>query len=257
LTGTHIAAKVCGMEDRELEVPNTEASWLPRIQALFEVLLVSGLVSSLVAVLPFARLIRGNVSVMNNAHLMAGYLMLEASVTFLLLLIILKLHRETPAEMGFRFTKWTRDSFIGLAIVPLLFVFGTMIGLLFQTFFPRYYLEKNPLTEVIRTPGDLLLLLLAALIAGGIKEEMQRAFILTRFSRHLGGATLGLIIWSAAFGAGHYVQGAQGMLSAGIFGLIFGIVYLARGSLVAPIVAHGAYNTIAILGYWFTLRQGP
>jgi membrane protease YdiL (CAAX protease family) len=248
---------VIAMEDGEPEVPRAETSWLPRIQALFEVLLVSGLVSSLIAVLPFARLIHGNVSVMSNSHLMAGYLMLEACVTFLLLLIILKLHRETPAEMGFRFTRWTADSLIGLAVVPLLFIFGAAIGLFFQTFFPQYYLEKNPLTETIRTRGDLLLILLAGLIAGGIKEELQRAFILTRFRHHLGGATLGLIIWSTAFGAGHYVQGAQGMLSAGIFGLIFGIVYLARGSLVAPIVAHGAYNTIAILGYWLTLKQGP
>lgn len=245
------------MEDGEPEVTHTEVSWLPRIQALFEVLLVSGLVSSLIAVLPFARLIHGNINVMSNAHLMAGYLMIEACVTFLLLLIVLKLHRETPAEMGFRFTRWTADSLIGLAVVPLLFVFGTGIGLIFQTFFPRYFMDRNPLTEAIRTPGDLILILVAGLIAGGIKEELQRAFILTRFRRHLGGATLGLIIWSTAFGAGHYVQGAQGMLSAGIFGLIFGIAYLARGSLVAPIVAHGTYNTIAILGYWFTVKQGP
>lgn len=245
------------MEDGEPEVLHTEASWLPRIQALFEVLLVSGLVSSLIAVLPFARLIHGNVSVISNAHLMAGYLMLEACVTFLLLLIILKLHRETPAEMGFRFTHWTADSLIGLAVMPMLFVVGTAIGLIFQTFFPRYYMEKNPLTETIRTPGDVILILLAGLIAGGIKEELQRAFILTRFRRHLGGATLGLIVWSAAFGAGHYVQGAQGMLSAGVFGLVFGIAYLARGNLVAPIIAHGTYNTVAILGYWFTLKHGP
>jgi membrane protease YdiL (CAAX protease family) len=244
------------MQDGEPEVPQAQGSWLPRIQALFEVLLVSGLVSSLIAVLPFARLIHGNLGVMSDAHLMAGYLMMEACVTFLILLIILKVHRETPAEMGFRFTRWTTDSLIGIAIVPLLFFSGTVIGLIFQIFFPRYFMDKNPLTEAIRTPEDLVLILLAGVIAGGVKEELQRAFILTRFSRHLGGAALGLIVWSTAFGAGHYVQGAQGMLSAGVFGLLFGITYLARGSLVAPMVAHGTYNTIAILGYWFTLRQG-
>ena len=65
---------------------------------------------------------------------------------------------------------------------------------------------------------------------------------------------LGLILWSFAFGAGHYLQGLQGAAAAGLFGLLFGIVYLARGSLVAPIVAHGSYDTAALLGYWFIKR---
>ena len=70
-------------------------------------------------------------------------------------------------------------------------------------YFPRFYTERNPLMEAIRTPSDLALFLVAAVLAGGIKEELQRAFILTRFRDHLGGAGLGLILWSSAFGAGH------------------------------------------------------
>jgi membrane protease YdiL (CAAX protease family) len=61
---------------------------------------------------------------------------------------------------------------------------------------------------------------------------------------------LGLIVWSLAFGAGHYVQGVH-ITIATIYGFVFGILYLLRGSLIAPIVAHAAYDTMALLIYWF------
>jgi uncharacterized protein len=112
-------------------------------------------------------------------------------------------------------------------------------------------LETNPLIEIIRTPQQLGLFIFSALIAGGIKEELQRAFILSRFRKYLGGSLAGLILWSLAFGAGHYAQGVQGIVVASIFGFIFGMIYLISGSLVAPIVAHSIYDTLALLGYWY------
>ena len=44
------------------------------------------------------------------------------------------------------------------------------------------------------------------------------------------------------------------MILATLFGLVFGLLYLARGSLVAPMVAHGAYDAAALCLYWFTGR---
>jgi membrane protease YdiL (CAAX protease family) len=240
-------------ETPDLRTPNV---WLDRLQALFEVVLVSGLVSSLIAALPFALVIGGSTDLFSDARTMTGFLMTDVSVTVLFLLIIIGIRREAPAALGLRFDRWISNSLIGLAVVPLLFIFSAGISAVFQAFFPEYFLDRNPLTEVIRTPGDLALISLTGLIAGGVKEELQRAFILNRFQRHLGGATVGLVIWSAAFGAGHYVQGAQGVAAATIFGVIFGLLYLARNSLIAPIVAHGAYNTLAILWYWFAPKLG-
>jgi membrane protease YdiL (CAAX protease family) len=116
-------------------------------------------------------------------------------------------------------------------------------------------MEHNPLTEIIHSPQQLALFIFSALIAGGIKEEVQRAFILNKFGRYLGGAGVGLVLWSVAFGAAHYVQGIQGIFIAIVYGFLFGVLYLISGSLIAPMVAHGAYDTLALLGYWlFTGR---
>ena len=144
----------------------------------------------------------------------------------------------------------------GLAIVPILFGVNGVVTVLFRTYLPQLLQEHNPLAELVRTPQDLALFTGTALIAGGIKEELQRAFILRRFQAFLGGANLGLIVWSAMFAIGHTIQGWQGVVVAGIYGLVFGILYLARGTLIAPMVAHGVYDAVALFGYWFTKSHG-
>jgi len=243
----------------ETDLPETPRShaWAEKIRALFEIFLVSGFISSLLATIPVAGLVGDGAALMKDARIVTGFSLTEASITLLILLLIIKVSGEPPAALGLVFANWSRDALLGLLVVPLLFGINVLIGLVFRRFLPDYFLESNPLTELIRTPEDLAMVMVAALIAGGIKEELQRAFILNRFQCHLGGAAVGLIAWSVAFGAGHYVQGAQGVVAAGLFGLIFGILYLARRSLVAPIVAHGAYNTLAVLGYWLTRDMSP
>jgi membrane protease YdiL (CAAX protease family) len=239
-----------------MDLPETEPGlqkrlWLDRLQALFEVFLMSGVFSSFVATVPIALRDQGRGELMTSVRAVTGFVLLEAAITFILLALILKAHAETLADLGLRWDRWSRRLALGVAIVPGLFFVNGVIGTAFRIFLPKYFSERNPLMEIIHTPQDLALFIVSVLIAGGIKEELQRAFILTRFRQRLGGAWLGLIIWSVAFGAGHYIQGVQGMVIAGLFGLVFGIVYLLQANLIAPMASHGLYDTLALLGYWF------
>jgi membrane protease YdiL (CAAX protease family) len=227
-------------------------TWVDRIQAFFEVLLLAGGISSLLATLPFIWRTGDQAGLLANTRVLSGFLLLEAAVTFTLLYLVMKAHGEKLRDFGLVWQRWRADVLFGLAIVPILFGVNAVVSLIFQTYFPKLLQEHNPLAELVRTPQDLALFIGTALIAGGIKEELQRAFILRRFQAFLGGANLGLIVWSVVFAIGHKVQGELGMTVAGIYGLIFGMIYLARGTLTAPIVAHGVYDAVALLGYWFT-----
>jgi membrane protease YdiL (CAAX protease family) len=224
--------------------------------ALFEVLVVSGLLLRFLAFLPVA-LIKGMEArpVTNNVTTLSAFLLLESAITFIFLLIILRAHGETVRDLGLSAKHWKKYLLIGLALVPFLFLVNFTVAFVVHTCLPKYYIERNPLTEGINTPLQLALLIFSALIAGGIKEELQRAFILRRFSRYLGGAGFGLVVWSLAFGAQHYLQGLQGIAVAAILGLVFGAMYLLSNSLIAPICAHSAYDVLALLLYWFVLRQ--
>jgi membrane protease YdiL (CAAX protease family) len=226
-----------------------------RLQAVFEIILVSGIVSSLLVSLVFAAIFGLNrLKLLEmDVGFLTMYLLLESAVTFHILWMLMKARRETLPELGLRLKQWKANVFLGILAVPCLLIVTGVTGLVFKFFLPEYFLEKNPLMEMIHSPRQLTLLIVAAIIGGGIKEELQRAFILRRFSHHLGGARVGLIVWSLVFGAGHYAQGAQGVCAAAILGFIFGVLYLIRGNLLLPITAHAVYNTLTLLIYWFAI----
>jgi len=225
--------------------------WSVRLQAILEVLLITGVVSSYLAFIPFSLLGIDHKLLLSDSKFIAPFILLEAGITLMLLILMLNIHEQRLTDLAGPSTRWAKNLMIGLALVPLLFLINVLVSLTLMYLLPKYFSDHNPLLDTIRSPQDLALFILAALLAGGIKEEFQRAFILTRFREHLGGAPLGLVLWSVVFGAAHYVQGPQGMITASLFGLIFGLVYLAQKSLVSPIVAHGVYDTLVLLGFWY------
>jgi membrane protease YdiL (CAAX protease family) len=237
-------------------IPPAEApprkSGFDRLQAALEVLAAAGLFSSYLAFLPFHLRGLNEEHLLARVDLLAAMLLLESAVSVLLIALLLKAHAEAWRSLGLHAAVLASNTRLGLAIVPLLFATNTVVSAVVRHFFPELYSDRNPLIESIRSPRDLALFALVAVVAGGFKEELQRAFILERFRTYLGGPWLGLVLWSAAFGAGHYVQGVQGAIAAGLYGVLFGAVYLVRRSLVAPMVAHAVYDVTAILGYWFT-----
>jgi membrane protease YdiL (CAAX protease family) len=239
-------------------------SALPEIQhkplvektlAALEVLLVSGIVSFPLASLPFSIFFKQKTgSLIDNVNVLCAFMLLESTVTFILLAAILKIHGERIRDMGWSWNRWKSNLSLGLALVPALLLINVIVNLVFRICLPQYCIKENPLTKSIHTPQHLALFILMVLIAGGIKEELQRAFILRRFSRYLGGAGVGLVLWSLVFGFGHYVQGAQGVTVTAICGFAFGVLYLLRGSLIGPMAAHGMYDTLALLIFWFMLN---
>ena len=183
------------------------------------------------------------------------YLMLETSLTLGIILILLWAGGRRLRDLGWAEWGWWRESLAGVSVVPLLFGATFLVGSLFRIFLPQYVSESNPLLEMIQDGTDLGLLLLTSVIVGGIKEEVQRAFILVHFRNHLGGAVPGLILWSVFFGAGHSFQGVDFAVAAGVLGLLFGLLYLWRGHLAAPIVAHALYDVVTLLIFWGLLRS--
>jgi membrane protease YdiL (CAAX protease family) len=229
--------------------PKTRAD---RALALFEVILLSGVISGFLAVLPFSFFhVRDMTLLLKNATYVSIYLLVDTAITFVILGAILKAHQESLASLGLHWENWKRNIAMGLVLVPLLFLINALVSIVFKILLPHYYFEQNPLTDPIHTPQELALFIFSALLAGGIREEVQRAFIINRFRSYLGGAGVGLVLWSIAFGTLHSIQHAQGVVVATVFGFSFGLIYLVTGSLVAPIIAHGAYDSLALLAYWF------
>ncbi len=65
--------------------------------------------------------------------------------------------------------------------------------------------------------------------------------------RHLGPPWAGVVLLSTAFGLGHLLQGHDAAIATGAMGAFWAVVYLRRGSSVAPVVSHALFNTIEVL----------
>jgi len=76
---------------------------------------------------------------------------------------------------------------------------------------------------------------------------LERAFLLRRFERHLGGTDVGVLVLSVAFGLGHMVQGWDAAITTGVLGAVWAGLYVRRRSSIAPIVSHAGFNSLEVL----------
>lgn len=173
--------------------------------------------------------------------------LVDTVVVLGLVVVFLLAHGERPRDIFFGSRQIPREAVIGIWLTPVALVIAGAVLLTSQRLAPwMHTVERNPLQDTLESPRDAWLFALVVIFAGGIREEIQRAFILHRFSIWLGGTAVGLVITSIAFGAGHLMQGVDAALAIGLLGLLWGIVYVRRGSAVAPAVSHSAFDLLQI-----------
>jgi membrane protease YdiL (CAAX protease family) len=168
-----------------------------------------------------------------------------------LIILFLRSHGERvrPVLLGAR-SRW-REAQAGLPMtIGALVIAVAAIGAVRLLAPSLHNLERNPLQDVIHGPRDAALFALVVVVAGGVREEVQRAFILHRFDVWLGGPAAGLVASSIAFGLGHRLQGNDVAIATGLLGFYWGAAYLRRRSCIAPMVSHAGFNLIELLQYF-------
>ena len=219
-------------------------------QSLLEVVLCSGFPTQLV--LSGMALVAGLRPVPETGGLSLSFVAaVSAADTLLLIALILwflKLRHESPRQLFLGERSVGRELRVGLLIFPAVVVF--MIGAIWwlrEAFPALQTVPENPFEAMARSPAGATALLLVAMGAGGIREEVQRAFLLHRFRLDLGGPATGLIVTSAGFGIGHVVQGWDAVLVTAALGAFWGLLFLVRGSIVAAMVSHALANGAQVL----------
>jgi membrane protease YdiL (CAAX protease family) len=174
--------------------------------------------------------------------------LVDAIVILALVVFFLRRGGDRPSAIFLGGRHPAREAALGLVLLPvtLALVFGVIT--LLQSIAPWLRnVPENPFERLLTTRAGFVAFLIVALVAGGLREELQRAFLLHRFERHLGGRGLGLIVTSLAFGFGHTLQGRDAAVVTGLLGLCWGALYLARRSAMAPIVNHALFNATQLI----------
>jgi membrane protease YdiL (CAAX protease family) len=180
---------------------------------------------------------------------LSGLLLADTVVLISLMVWLMRLHGESPRQLWLGTRPVVRETLLGVALVPAIFL--TVVVLLNTLRLAAPWLHNvpsNPFEEIASgSRTDAAVFGLVAILAGGVREELQRAFLLRRFEQHLGGSAVGVAVLSVGFGLGHYVQGWDAILTTGVLGFLWAVMYLRRRSSLAPLVSHAGFNSIEVL----------
>ena len=243
--------------DTELEIrptvqtpePPQPSKTAERIVALFEVLICSdyptqvalGSTLTLVGFQPQAT------SGALNIDYVVALSMADSAILVALIVVFLKAHGERPRQILFGDRPIGHEMLAGMPLTVAALAIAVVVLATIQRFVPSLHtVAHNPLQDLVQTPRDIVLFGLVIVVAGGVREEIQRAFLLHRFEGWLGGRTVGLLVVSVAFGSGHLLQGTDAAIATGLLGAFWGVLYLRRRSAVAPMVSHAGFNLLQL-----------
>jgi membrane protease YdiL (CAAX protease family) len=236
---------------------DTLKSPIVRLFAAFQVILVSGIPTQMVV---FIFLI-GNGSAMGtdgstltvdpakiSLQFFAMTSLLDTALIAILIRVFLAVSGESSHDVFLGRRRVAGEIKRGLLLIPLLWVAVIAIMFVITTWLPWLHnVPKNPYESYMDTPLKAGIFIVVVILAGGVREELQRAFIIYRFEQSLGGAWLGLALYSIVFGLFHLQQGVDVALVVGGMGLLWGILYIRRRSAVTAIVSHAGFDVLQIV----------
>jgi uncharacterized protein len=230
---------------------------IQRLAATIEVVLASGFptqIALIVALRGFGLGLRTSEGALSPTFIFTLSL-LDAGIIIGLVFFFLRSHRESAREVLLGARPPWREAALGVALIPAVFVGVILILAFILTLAPWLHnVPRNPLEDLLTTRRDALIFAVVVMIAGGVREEIQRAFILHRFGQYLGGMHVGLAVHSVVFGLGHIDQGYDAAIATGTLGLMWGLLFIARRSVVAPVVSHAGFNMLQLVKFLVGIR---
>ena len=225
---------------------------IERAAAALEVILCSGFPTQIVIITVLAtfgmqpRLEDGRF----NAPFVFALTLLDTLLLVGLVCFFFRAHRESIREQLFGARRLGRELLFGVVLIPASFAVVVLVLLVVQAAAPSLRnVPHNPLAELAKTRTDALIFAFVVMIAGGVREEIQRGFILRRFEQFLGGGVTGLTIFSCLFGLGHLEQGRDVAIATAVLGAFWGAIFLHRRSVAAPMVGHAGFNLLQVVKF--------
>ncbi len=187
-----------------------------------------------------------------SARFVFALSLIDTVVLLSLILFFLLRRGENPLKVFFGDRRILPEIGTGVLTLPAVIALVVALSLVIQRLAPGLRtVPVNPLEGFLGTQTGIGMFLLVVIVAGGVREELQRAFLLHRFRGDLGQPWVGLCITSLAFGMGHTLQGYDVAVITGSLGALWGAIYLVRGSAVAPMVSHSLFNSAELLRLFF------
>jgi membrane protease YdiL (CAAX protease family) len=176
---------------------------------------------------------------------------IRKTIVAVAIVVLLRAGGESLRTLGFLSPRWLTAVGRGIVYGGIIFIvlnvgLSTMLAAFLA---PEGSGVAGSLTRFFTDPSHLLVWIPIGVVAGGVVEEIERAFVLTRFEEWLGkpGLTAALVASSVIFGAAHLYQSTSSAISAGVSGLGFGLVYLRRRSGLEAAACHSFADVLGVV----------
>lgn len=228
-----------------------------RLGALIEVFLCSGLPTQLLVfqtLTHFGMPARADDGGWSPSFIMAMAL-IDMVLVLSLVYLFLRAHREPIRQFVLGPRRVGRELLLGVALIPGALMLVVIVLAVILAVRPGLHnVAVNPFERMLQTPRDAAIFAIVVMLAGGVREEVQRGFIVRRFDQYLGGGVVGIVVYSIVFGLGHIEQGHAAAIATGTLGAAWAIVYWRRQSIVAPMISHAGFNLAQLVKYVSVVR---
>lgn len=238
--------------EQEIVRPPPRILPFDRVAAALEIILCSGFPTQLflIAALSAAGMQLRDAQGQLSAPFVLLLSMLDTVLVIGLIFGLLRAHGESARTVLIGPRPPLREAMLGIALLPAIFIWILVVLMIIFTVAPGLHnVPRNPFEDLLKTREEAVVFAVVAMIAGGVREEVQRGFILHRFEQYLGGALVGIVTFSVLFGLGHIEQGYDAMIATSLLGAFWGVIYYIRRSIIAPMVNHAGFNLAQLLKY--------
>lgn len=175
----------------------------------------------------------------------AGVTILQDLALLSLVLYFVWRNGESVKAIGWTLAEGKREAVLGLGLfVPFFFMVSVLQAVLRGAGFSAP--EAPPSYLMPSGTAQILLALVFLMVVAVAEETIFRGYLLLRFQALMGNPTGAVLLSALIFSIGHGYQGSVGVITVAAIGLFLAVVYLWRGSLIAPIVMHFLQNFIGI-----------
>jgi membrane protease YdiL (CAAX protease family) len=141
-----------------------------------------------------------------------------------------------------------REMMLGFWLFLLMTLTATLIQQAIQA--ARISLPSHPVPSslIARTPAGYVLTFVLVVVVAVSEETIFRGYLMLRLASVTRSRTAALLISTAIFSLGHSYEGLPGIVAVFFIGLYLGIIYMWRGSLVAPMTIHFLQDFVGLFG---------
>jgi membrane protease YdiL (CAAX protease family) len=164
-----------------------------------------------------------------------------------LVLFFLWRNAEPAKQIGWCFECRWQDVVLGVVLFAPMFFAAGFVEQAAQAAGLSPGPKMLPAELVPRGSAQFLLATAMVVVVALAEETIFRGYLILRLKAVTGSAWAAVLLSTFVFALGHGYEGSAGVVTVGFMGLVFALIYIWRGSLVAPIVMHFLQDFLGIV----------